>query len=120
MQLTRLRFGFVVVAAITAVAGANAAEPPDFERFPALRLAYEVAKTGGTTGAVLNAANEVAVDAFAAGNIAFGEISRTVELTIRRHRVQQGSSLDDLLAADRWARSEAAAIVSGMTRSGGT
>ena len=76
-------------------------------------VAYEVAKTGGTSGAVMNAANEVAVEAFTAGKIAFGEISRTVELTIRRHRVQSSPSLDDLLQADRWARSEAANLVNG-------
>lgn len=86
-------------------------EPPDLERFPGLRIAYEVAKTGGTSGAVMNAANEVAVEAFMAGKIAFGEISRTVELIIRRHRVQLSPSLDDLLQADRWARAEAAVTV---------
>jgi 1-deoxy-D-xylulose-5-phosphate reductoisomerase len=86
-------------------------EPPDFERFPALRVAYEVAKTGGTAGAVMNAANEVAVESFVAGKIAFGEISKVVELTIRRHSVQKSPSLDDLMQADRWARAEAAKTV---------
>jgi 1-deoxy-D-xylulose-5-phosphate reductoisomerase len=88
-------------------------EPPDLERFPALRVAYEVAKIGGTSGAVMNAANEVAVESFEAGKITFGEISRVVELTIRRHRVQKSPSLDDLLQADRWARTEAAQLVDG-------
>jgi 1-deoxy-D-xylulose-5-phosphate reductoisomerase len=80
-------------------------EPPDFDRFPALRLAYDVARMGGTAGAVLNAANEVAVAAFMDGKVAFGEISRLVELTIQAHRLQATPSLDDLLGADRWARS---------------
>jgi len=79
-------------------------EPPDLGRFPALRLAQDVAERGGTLGAVFNAANEVAVDAFTSGNVPFGEISRLIELTIRAHRVQPASSLDDLLEADRWAR----------------
>jgi 1-deoxy-D-xylulose-5-phosphate reductoisomerase len=81
-------------------------EPPDPARFPALRLAYDVARLGGTAGAVLNAANEAAVAAFSAGEVPFGEISRLVELTIDRHRVrlQQNPSLSDLLEADRWAR----------------
>ena len=79
-------------------------EPPDFERFPALQLAYDVARMGGTSGAVLNAANEAAVAAFMAGQISFGEISRLVALTIERHRLQANPSLDDLLEADRWAR----------------
>jgi 1-deoxy-D-xylulose-5-phosphate reductoisomerase len=81
-------------------------EPPDPARFPALRLAYDVARMGGTAGAVLNAANEAAVAAFSAGEVPFGEISRLVELTIDRHRVrlEQNPSLSDLLEADRWAR----------------
>jgi len=79
-------------------------EPPDLTRFPALGLAYDVAKRGGTLGAVMNAANEAAVAAFVSGNIRFGEISRLVELTIARHRLQAQPTLDDLLEADRWAR----------------
>jgi 1-deoxy-D-xylulose-5-phosphate reductoisomerase len=79
-------------------------EPPDFDRFPALRMAYDVARAGGTAGVVLNAANEAAVEAFTSGKIRFVEISRLVELTLRQHLVQQGPSLDDLFAADRWAR----------------
>ena len=81
-------------------------QPPDPVRFPALRLARDVARMGGTAGAVLNAANEAAVSAFTAGEVPFGEISRLVELTIDRHRVglQQNPSLSDLLGADRWAR----------------
>jgi 1-deoxy-D-xylulose-5-phosphate reductoisomerase len=82
-------------------------EPPDFERFGALKLAYEVAAAGGTAGAVLNAANEAAVAAFVAGQIPFNAICRVVERTIRRHRVQAEPSLDDLLQADQWARQTA-------------
>ena len=79
-------------------------EPPDPQRFPALRVAFDVASRGGTLGAVMNAANEAAVAAFASGEIPFGEISRLVELTIADHRLQAQPSLDDLLEADRWAR----------------
>ena len=79
-------------------------EPPDFERFPALRIAFDVAARGGTLGAVMNAANEAAVAAFSSGNIPFGEISRLVGLTIAEHRVQAQPTLDDLLEADRRAR----------------
>jgi len=78
--------------------------PPDFDRFPALRLAQDVARRGGTLGSVLNAANEAAVEAFVAGNIPFGGIARAVEHTIRAHTVQTTPSLDDLLKADQWAR----------------
>jgi 1-deoxy-D-xylulose-5-phosphate reductoisomerase len=79
-------------------------EPPDHERFPALRLAYDVVRRGGTLGAVLNAANEAAVEAFLAGSIRLTEISRLVEFTIGSHRLQAQPSLEDLLAADQWAR----------------
>jgi 1-deoxy-D-xylulose-5-phosphate reductoisomerase len=79
-------------------------EPPDHDRFPALQLAYDAIRQGGTMGAVLNAANETAVTAFASGKVPFGEISRLVALTMSRHSVQPQPSLDDLLEADRWAR----------------
>jgi len=85
-------------------------EPPDFERFPSLAIAYEVARMKGTSGAVLNAANEVAVNAFTSGNIAFGSIVKIVERVVREHRLQLIASLDDLLAADRLARVAAAAL----------
>jgi 1-deoxy-D-xylulose-5-phosphate reductoisomerase len=90
-------------------------EPPDPARFPALRLAYDVARLGGTAGAVLNAANEAAVTAFSAGEIPFGQISRLVELTIDRHRVglQQNPSLSDLLDADQWARETVRGAIEG-------
>jgi 1-deoxy-D-xylulose-5-phosphate reductoisomerase len=79
-------------------------EPPDFERFPALGIAYDVARRKGTLGAVMNAANEEAVAAFAAGRVAFGEISTLVGLTIDAHQFVDAPTLDELLAADRWAR----------------
>ncbi|MEO6434588.1 MAG: 1-deoxy-D-xylulose-5-phosphate reductoisomerase [Tepidisphaeraceae bacterium] len=82
-------------------------EPPVPAKFPSLAVAYEVAETGGTSGAVMNAANEVAVEAFVAGKIAFGGISDVVGRTIRGHRLERHPSMDDLLEADRWARSTA-------------
>ncbi len=81
-------------------------EPPDPQRFPALRLAYAVAEKGGTAGAVLNAANEAAVEAFLATKIPFGEISRHVDDIISLHQVQPSPTLDDLLKADQWARGQ--------------
>jgi 1-deoxy-D-xylulose-5-phosphate reductoisomerase len=82
-------------------------EPPDFERFPALTLAYNVAKRGGTSGAALNAANEVAVDAFASGKIGFMQISGLVGAVLEEHLADgfvADPTLDDLMFADRWAR----------------
>jgi 1-deoxy-D-xylulose-5-phosphate reductoisomerase len=80
-------------------------EPPDFDRFPALKMAYDVAKQGCTAGVVLNAANEAAVEAFTSGKIRFGEISRLVQMALNQHRLQASPSVDDLMVADRWARS---------------
>ncbi|MFI5379414.1 MAG: 1-deoxy-D-xylulose-5-phosphate reductoisomerase [Tepidisphaerales bacterium] len=86
-------------------------EPPDMERFPALRLAYLAIKLGGTAGAVLNGANEAAVQAFTSGKIRFTGISRLVETTITGHKLQPDPSMDDLLEADRWARNRVESLV---------
>lgn len=88
-------------------------EPPDLKRFPALRLAYWAAESRGTAGAVLNAANETAVEAFLTGKIAFGMICEAVELTISKHNIMKHPSLDDLLEADRWSRETASAVIAG-------
>ncbi len=82
-------------------------EPPDFERFAALRLGLEVARAGGTAGAVLNGANETAVAAFLAGELAFREIVPLVQDVLKHHDFDPNPTLDQLLAADRWARQEA-------------
>ena len=79
-------------------------EPPDLTRFPALAMAYEAARAGGTAGVVLNGANEAAVAAFLAGRIPFGGISRLVRRAMDQHRVQLNPSMADLLRADAWSR----------------
>lgn len=86
-------------------------EPPDPARYPALAIAYEVAERGGTLGAVMNAANEVAVEGFLAGKIGFGGICEVVARTIRRHRLEAHPTMDDLLEADRWARATASDLL---------
>lgn len=88
-------------------AGSLTFEEPDLDRFPALRLARHAGETGGTLPAVLNAANEVAVDAFCKGKISFVQISETVARTMERHAVVASPTLDQILAADAWARSAA-------------
>jgi 1-deoxy-D-xylulose-5-phosphate reductoisomerase len=85
-------------------------EKPDVEKFPALRLAREAAKAGGTMPAVLNAANEVAVPAFMQGRIRFPQIWATVEKVMNKHRVVHAKTLAPILEADRWAREEAAKL----------
>jgi 1-deoxy-D-xylulose-5-phosphate reductoisomerase len=81
--------------------------PPDPGRFPALSIARDVARRGGTLGAVMNAANEAAVQLFTEGRIPFGMISKAVQHTIDRHAVIESPSLDDLMEADRWSRKTA-------------
>jgi len=82
-------------------------EAPDIERFPALRLAREAGTRGGTLPAVMNAANEVAVARFMGRRLRFVRIWDVVERTMRAHTVVARPSLDDILAADAWARNEA-------------
>jgi 1-deoxy-D-xylulose-5-phosphate reductoisomerase len=83
-------------------------EEPDHERFPALDLARRAGEIGGTMPAVLNAANEVAVEAFCSRQIRFEQISQTVARTMDRHEVVNHPTLEQILAADAWARTEAA------------
>jgi 1-deoxy-D-xylulose-5-phosphate reductoisomerase len=77
---------------------------PDTERFPCIALAYDALRAGGTMPAVLNAANEVAVAAFLAGRIKFGEIPGLIRAACAAHTPQPVSSLDAVLAADERAR----------------
>jgi 1-deoxy-D-xylulose-5-phosphate reductoisomerase len=82
-------------------------EAPDRERFPALALGEEAVRLGGTAGAVLNAANEVAVGRFLAGEIPFPAIAGTAAAVLRRAPVVPDPDLDDIRAADRAAREDA-------------
>jgi len=88
-------------------------EAPDVDRFPALRLAREVAEAGGTAPAALNAANEVAVAAFLAGRLDFPGIPRLIEQVLERHRNAAATDLEAVLEADRWAREQADSMLAG-------
>lgn len=81
-------------------------QPPDLEAFPALRLGFEVARQGGTAGAVLNAANEVAVDRFLQGRLRFLEIADACRDVLNSHTFDANPTLTDLLRQDQWARRE--------------
>jgi len=81
-------------------------EPPDFDRFPALTLGLEVAKQGGTAGAVLNAANEAAVAAFLKGELEFQEIAQACRAVLDSHNFELSPTLETLLKLDAWARTE--------------
>jgi 1-deoxy-D-xylulose-5-phosphate reductoisomerase len=82
-------------------------EAPRTRDFPALDLARHAGDTGGTLPAVLNAANEVAVAAFLEGRTSFPQIWHTVERVMTAHTVIPHPTLEDLIAADAWARQTA-------------
>ena len=84
--------------------GALHMEPVDSEKFPCLELAYSAAKVGGTLPTVLSSADEVVVQAFLNGQIGFMDIPTYLEEVMTRHDVTLRPTLDDILAADQWAR----------------
>jgi 1-deoxy-D-xylulose-5-phosphate reductoisomerase len=88
-------------------AGTLTFEAPDTERFACLGLAYEALRAGGAAPAVLNAANEVAVESFHAGGLGFLDIPRVIRRVLDRHGGDPAASLDDVLAADARARAAA-------------
>ena len=92
--------------------------PLDDEAFPAVALARQAGERGGTAPAVYNAANEVCVEAFRSGRLAFDEIVPTIAAVLARHDVRstvQPTTVDDILAADAWARREATHLIDGST-----
>jgi 1-deoxy-D-xylulose-5-phosphate reductoisomerase len=82
-------------------------EEPDVERFPAIELARRAGELGGTLPAVLNAANEIAVEAFVNRKISFPQITETVRRTMDAHKIVSHPTLEQILEADAWARTEA-------------
>jgi 1-deoxy-D-xylulose-5-phosphate reductoisomerase len=87
--------------------GALNFEEPDLDRFPSLSLARRAGEIGGTLPAVLNAANEVAVERFCQGTLAFTGISELVARVMGEHEVIPDPTLEEILAADTWARKAA-------------
>jgi 1-deoxy-D-xylulose-5-phosphate reductoisomerase len=94
-------------------------QPLDEEAFPAVRLAREAGSTGGTAPAVYNAANEVCVEAFRTGRLAFLGIVDTVAQVVSEgeSHARDAVTLEDVLAADRWARTRALELT-GAARGG--
>jgi len=86
-------------------------EEPDTERFPLLRLAFEAQRSGGTAPAILNAANEVAVDAFLNENVAFLQLMEIVERTLDCSKISPAGDLSTIIEADELARSTARQFV---------
>ncbi len=89
---------------------------PDHDRFPCLNLGYESLRVGGTMPAAMNAANEVAVDAFLNGGIRFVEIAEVIRSTMDAHTHRDITGLEDALEADRWAREKAESLVHALPR----
>jgi 1-deoxy-D-xylulose-5-phosphate reductoisomerase len=92
--------------------GALTFEEPDPNRFPALALARRAGEVGGTMPAVLNAANEIAVEAFVNRRVNFPGISEIVRRTLESHQPVTHPSLEQILAADAWARKAAGTFIS--------
>jgi 1-deoxy-D-xylulose-5-phosphate reductoisomerase len=89
---------------------------PDHDRFPCLNLGYESLRIGGTMPAAMNAANEVAVDAFLNGGLRFIEIADVIRHTMHAHTHREITGLEDALEADRWAREKAGSLVHALPR----
>jgi len=89
---------------------------PRYEDFPALNLARRAGETGGTSPAVMNAANEIAVAAFLDRHVRFPDIWRVVEDVMNRHTAIANPTLDAILEADQWARNEAQGCVKSLNR----
>lgn len=105
------RIGSAVKPLDLASLGQLTFENPDYERFPCLGLAYEALKAGGTMPAVLNAANEAAVDAFLSGAIAFLGIASIISDVMEAHTPGPGDSIGDVMEALRWGRERAEALI---------
>jgi len=90
-------------------------ESPDVQRFPAIELGFEVVRRGGTLGAALAAADEVAVEAFLDGRIRFTEIVPLVERVLARHRWMERPTLDDILRTDARTREETTRCLTSCT-----
>jgi 1-deoxy-D-xylulose-5-phosphate reductoisomerase len=92
-------------------------DPLDDDAFPAVRLARAAGAAGGTAPAVFNAANEVAVEAFRAGELSFLGIVDTIAAVLAQHEPAAGEelTLEAVLAADSWARMSAGRVIMGST-----
>lgn len=92
-------------------------EAPDTARFPCLRLAFDALKLGGTAPAILNASNEIAVQAFLTGQIGFMDIPRMIESVLENASIKTVSELNDVIEADAVARDSSLAWIQAMSKS---
>ncbi len=90
-------------------------EDADYEKFPAVPLAYLALEEGGTMPAVMNAANEIAVQYFLQGSLKFIDILRVVKMVMESHKTLSGESINEILESDKWARSATESVINGIT-----
>jgi len=83
---------------------------PNFNKFPCIKLAYQALELGGTMPAVLNGANEIAVNAFLNSQIKFTAISQIIQDTMKEHKINHNPDINDILDADYWAREKAVSL----------
>ncbi len=88
-------------------------EQPDFDKFPCLKLAIEAGRKGGTYPTVLSSADEIAVELFLSGRIKFTDIARLVEQALQQHKPIAQPTLEEIMAADTWAREKVSQLASG-------
>ena len=98
------RFALDIPRMDLASIGALTFEAPDTERFPCLNFAYEVMQQGGSSGAIVNAANEIAVAAFLSGRLRFLDIPATIESALGHMQHVSHPSLEDIVQIDAEAR----------------
>jgi 1-deoxy-D-xylulose-5-phosphate reductoisomerase len=86
-------------------------DAPDFSRFPCLKLALKAGETGGTMPVVMNAANEIAVDAFLKKKIGFADIPLLIEKTMKAHPINNRPSIDTIFSVDEQARKKTKMLI---------
>ncbi len=89
-------------------------EPPDWDKFPLLGMAYQALRTGGAAGCILNAADEIAVEAFLSRRIRFSTIPRVIEAALESISTAPAASVEDLLVRDQSARQAALEAVENL------
>ena len=105
------RFGDVLPPLDLSKIGELTFEKPDAEKYPCLSLTYDALRIGGTMSSVLNAANEIAVEAFLGEKIPFTKISSVVSDTMARHKVSDGKTIEDVISASNWAKEKAGRLI---------
>lgn len=90
---------------------------PNFNKFPCIKLAYQALELGGTMPAVLNGANEIAVNAFLNSQIKFTAIPQIIQDTMKEHKINHSPDINDILDADYWAREKAVSLCTNLKNS---